>query len=136
MQVMASVVERVLLQFLQPFTFSSHHTRIQEPYNYYEFGQRYVRCVCAPGEDIPYLLLGEYSLFISNFSALAWVCGEIPLIEWLAPSMAAELCCLHITRQMHPWLGELTRPVPCKPTFLTAPGSAALDPEIPWMCCA
>ena len=28
---------------MNPYTFPSFHTRIQEPYNYYEFGQRYVR---------------------------------------------------------------------------------------------
>ena len=44
-KVMASVCERVLLQ-LDPrtaFTFPSHHERILEPYNYYNFGQRYIR---------------------------------------------------------------------------------------------
>ena len=30
-------------EFRDPYTFPSYHTRIQEPYNYYEFGQRYVR---------------------------------------------------------------------------------------------
>jgi glycerol-3-phosphate O-acyltransferase len=44
-QVMASVCERVLLQ-LNPaaaYTFPSFHERILEPYNYYNFGQRYIR---------------------------------------------------------------------------------------------
>jgi glycerol-3-phosphate O-acyltransferase len=44
-RVMASVCERVMLQ-LNPataFTFPSHHLRIQAPYNYYNFGQRYIR---------------------------------------------------------------------------------------------
>ena len=44
-KVMASVCERVLLQ-LNPaaaFTFPSYHERILEPYNYYNFGQRYIR---------------------------------------------------------------------------------------------
>ena len=44
-KVMASVCERVLQQ-LNPeaaYTFPSHHERILEPYNYYNFGQRYIR---------------------------------------------------------------------------------------------
>lgn len=44
-KVMASVCERVLQQ-LDPraaYTFPSHHQRILEPYNYYNFGQRYIR---------------------------------------------------------------------------------------------
>lgn len=44
-QVMASVCERVLIE-LTPgagYTFPSHHTRILSPYNYYNFGQRYIR---------------------------------------------------------------------------------------------
>ena len=43
--VMASVCERVLIE-LTPgagYTFPSYHTRILEPYNYYNFGQRYIR---------------------------------------------------------------------------------------------
>jgi len=42
---MASVCERVLIE-LNPavaYTFPSHHNRILEPYNYYNFGQRYIR---------------------------------------------------------------------------------------------
>lgn len=42
--------ERVLLE-LNPatsYTFPSHHKRILEPYNYYAFGQRYIRWVAAP----------------------------------------------------------------------------------------
>lgn len=42
-QVMASIAEQSLVQLTQPFTFSSYHQRILEPYNFYEFGQRYVR---------------------------------------------------------------------------------------------
>jgi glycerol-3-phosphate O-acyltransferase len=44
-RVMASVCERVLMQ-LNPaaaYTFPSFHERILEPYNYYNFGQRYIR---------------------------------------------------------------------------------------------
>lgn len=41
-QVQASILDNVLLQAVQPYTFPSFHTRIMEPYNYFEFGQRYV----------------------------------------------------------------------------------------------
>ena len=34
---------RAEYEFTDPYSFPSYHTRIQEPYNYYEFGQRYVR---------------------------------------------------------------------------------------------
>ena len=44
-KVMASVCERVMIE-LNPkaaFTFPSQHHRLLEPYNYYNFGQRYIR---------------------------------------------------------------------------------------------
>lgn len=44
-RVMASVVQKVLTQ-LDPssaYTFPSYHTRLLEPYNYYLFGQKYIR---------------------------------------------------------------------------------------------
>ena len=40
---LCNVVCRSEDQFRNPYTFPSFHTRILEPYNYYEFGQRYVR---------------------------------------------------------------------------------------------
>ncbi len=43
--VMASIVDRVLVEFMAPYKFPSHHLRILEPYNYYDFGQRYVRAL-------------------------------------------------------------------------------------------
>lgn len=43
--VMASIVDRVLVEFLAPYKFPSHHLRILQPYNYYDFGQRYVRAL-------------------------------------------------------------------------------------------
>lgn len=41
--VMASVFDRIMVQFEDPFTFPSYHTRMTGPYNYYDFGQNYVR---------------------------------------------------------------------------------------------
>eukprot|EP00252_Welwitschia_mirabilis_P025796 TRINITY_DN8206_c0_g1_i1.p1 TRINITY_DN8206_c0_g1~~TRINITY_DN8206_c0_g1_i1.p1 ORF type:complete len:326 (+),score=53.72 TRINITY_DN8206_c0_g1_i1:207-1184(+) len=40
---MATVFDRVLLQFEEPFTFSSYHQAIREPFDYYTFGQNYIR---------------------------------------------------------------------------------------------
>ncbi len=34
---------RSVHEFIEPYTFPSYHMRILEPYNYYEFGQNYVR---------------------------------------------------------------------------------------------
>lgn len=41
-RVQASIADTVLNQFIQPYQFPSFHERILEPYNYFEFGQRYV----------------------------------------------------------------------------------------------
>ncbi|KAG2485182.1 hypothetical protein HYH03_016071 [Edaphochlamys debaryana] len=41
-QVQASILDNVIVQMTKPYEFPSHHKRITEPYDYYEFGQRYV----------------------------------------------------------------------------------------------
>lgn len=41
-KVQSTIADTVTVQFVKPFTFPSFHHRILEPYNYYEFGQRYV----------------------------------------------------------------------------------------------
>jgi glycerol-3-phosphate O-acyltransferase len=41
--VMCAIADRVLDQFVNPYTFPSLHTRITAPYDYYAFGQAYVR---------------------------------------------------------------------------------------------
>lgn len=41
-EVQSSIADRVLDQFADPYTFPSFHERILEPFNYYEFGQKYV----------------------------------------------------------------------------------------------
>ena len=43
--VMKQILCRVFKEFVDPYTFPSHHERMLAPYNYYEFGQRYVRCM-------------------------------------------------------------------------------------------
>lgn len=42
-RVMGSIADRTFNQFLDPYTFPSYHTRLLEPYDYYKFGQTYVR---------------------------------------------------------------------------------------------
>ena len=42
-RVMGSIADRTFNQFLDPYTFPSYHTRLLEPYDYYKFGQNYVR---------------------------------------------------------------------------------------------
>lgn len=41
--VMATVFDRIMVQFEDPFTFPSYHRRLTEPYDYYAFGQNYVQ---------------------------------------------------------------------------------------------
>lgn len=41
--VMASIANCVMGQFIDPYVFPSYHDRILAPYNYYDFGQNYVR---------------------------------------------------------------------------------------------
>ena len=42
LEVQASIADRVVTEMMDPFTFQSYHERILEPYNYFEFGQKYV----------------------------------------------------------------------------------------------
>lgn len=41
-KVQSTIADTVTLQFMQPYTFPSLHERMIAPYNYFEFGQRYV----------------------------------------------------------------------------------------------
>lgn len=49
---MALVAERVLVQLTQPYTFPSAHRSIREPYDYYAFGQRYIRGLVDFGRSL------------------------------------------------------------------------------------
>eukprot|EP00850_Spirogloea_muscicola_P021404 SM000247S08293 [mRNA] locus=s247:155693:158172:- [translate_table: standard] len=57
--VMATVFDRVMVQFEEPFTFPSHHLRMMDPYDYYAFGQNYVR----PLIDFDTSYLGNQAVF-------------------------------------------------------------------------
>lgn len=68
-KVMASVCERVMIE-LNPkatFTFPSQHQRILEPYNYYNFGQRYIRGLV----DFKKSMLGHSETFAQISKQLA-----------------------------------------------------------------
>eukprot|EP00879_Flechtneria_rotunda_P024305 GHRR01025760.1.p1 GENE.GHRR01025760.1~~GHRR01025760.1.p1 ORF type:complete len:277 (+),score=61.31 GHRR01025760.1:368-1198(+) len=41
-KVQSTIADTVFNQFVDPYTFPSLHKRLLEPYNYYQFGQRYV----------------------------------------------------------------------------------------------
>ncbi|KAH7279600.1 hypothetical protein KP509_37G026000 [Ceratopteris richardii] len=58
-EIMATVLDRVLLQFEDPFTFPSYHEAIREPYDYYMFGQNYIRLLL----DFRNSYLGNTSYF-------------------------------------------------------------------------
>uniref|UniRef100_A0A0C9S3S3 glycerol-3-phosphate 1-O-acyltransferase n=1 Tax=Wollemia nobilis TaxID=56998 RepID=A0A0C9S3S3_9CONI len=56
---MATAFDRILLEFEDPFTFSSYHKAIREPFDYYMFGQNYIR----PLIDFRTSYVGNLSLF-------------------------------------------------------------------------
>ncbi|XP_057872387.2 glycerol-3-phosphate acyltransferase ATS12, chloroplastic [Cryptomeria japonica] len=56
---MAIAFDRILLQFEDPFTFSNYHRAIREPFDYYMFGQNYIR----PLIDFRNSYVGNLSVF-------------------------------------------------------------------------
>ncbi|MCO5598173.1 hypothetical protein L7F22_052265 [Adiantum nelumboides] len=58
-QIMATVLDRILLQFEDPFVFPAYHEAIRDPYDYYMFGQNYIR----PLLDFRNSYLGNVSTF-------------------------------------------------------------------------
>lgn len=56
---MAVAFDRVLLDIEEPFTFSSYHKSMREPFDYYMFGQNYIR----PLVDFRSSYVGNVSLF-------------------------------------------------------------------------
>jgi glycerol-3-phosphate O-acyltransferase len=103
-RVMASVVDRVLLQ-LNPataYTFPSRHTHLLEPYNYYAFGQRYIRGLVdfrrsfvggAPRLDAvaAQLAAGENVVLLANHQTEADPSVFALLLEAAWPHLAAEV---------------------------------------------
>lgn len=103
-KVMASVCERVLLQ-LDPraaFTFPSHHERILEPYNYYNFGQRYIRglvdfTTSVLGNEAGFLEIqeqlerGENVVLLANHQTEADPAVFALLLEAKFPNLATDV---------------------------------------------
>ncbi|KAL5724726.1 glycerol-3-phosphate 1-O-acyltransferase [Ranunculus cassubicifolius] len=56
---MAVAFDRIMLDVEDPFTFSSYHKAIREPFDYYNFGQQYIR----PLIDFRKTYVGNISLF-------------------------------------------------------------------------
>lgn len=56
---MAVAFDRILLEVEDPFTFSPHHQAIREPFDYYMFGQNYIR----PLIDFRRSYIGNISIF-------------------------------------------------------------------------
>nr|AFV66469.1 GPAT [Lilium hybrid cultivar] len=56
---MAAVFDRILLDVEDPFTFSPHHKAIREPFDYYMFGQNYIK----PLVDFRRSYIGNITLF-------------------------------------------------------------------------
>ena len=44
-QIMKQILTRVFKEFVDPYEFPSYHSRMLEPYNYYDFGQIYCYCM-------------------------------------------------------------------------------------------
>lgn len=103
-RVMASVCERVLLE-LNPatcYTFPSFHKRLQEPYNYYAFGQRYIRGLVDFKNSVlghadrfaemqRQLDAGENVILIANHQSEADPAVFALLLESAFPHMAQEV---------------------------------------------
>eukprot|EP00746_Dinoflagellata_sp_MGD_P001330 gnl/MRDRNA2_/MRDRNA2_102503_c0_seq1.p1 gnl/MRDRNA2_/MRDRNA2_102503_c0~~gnl/MRDRNA2_/MRDRNA2_102503_c0_seq1.p1 ORF type:complete len:500 (+),score=98.76 gnl/MRDRNA2_/MRDRNA2_102503_c0_seq1:178-1677(+) len=101
-EMLAAVTERVVMEFKQPFTFPSMHKRIMEPFNHYDFGQRFIgnlidfdKSFVAHADRIlamqQALSRGENVLLLSNHQSeadpevWAWMTAA------LAPPLATEM---------------------------------------------
>ncbi|KAL2619872.1 hypothetical protein R1flu_000077 [Riccia fluitans] len=58
-KIIATVLDRIIFQFEEPYTFPSYHKRILEPYDYYRFGQNYIR----PLVDLRNSYMGNIAIF-------------------------------------------------------------------------
>ncbi|PSC67442.1 Glycerol-3-phosphate chloroplastic [Micractinium conductrix] len=103
-KVMASVCERVLLE-LSPatsYTFPSYHASIKEPYNYFLFGQRYIRGLIDFKNSVlghadtfkqinKQLVAGENVILIANHQSEADPAAFALLLEKCFPKLAEEV---------------------------------------------
>jgi glycerol-3-phosphate O-acyltransferase len=100
-EMVASLSERVVMEAKQPFTFPSAHKRIVEPFDYYDFGQRFIgnlinfdKSFVGHAERIldmqQALARGENVLLFSNHQTEADPEVWAWMTEALAPAMAEE----------------------------------------------
>ncbi|KAG0624325.1 hypothetical protein M758_3G239800 [Ceratodon purpureus] len=99
-KVMATVLDRILLQFEDPFTFSSYHPRMTDPYDYYTFGQNYVR----PLIDYRNSYLGNLEIFDKIEKNLKEGHNVILLSNHQTEADPAVMALL--LEQTHPYLAE------------------------------
>ncbi|EIE18809.1 glycerol-3-phosphate O-acyltransferase [Coccomyxa subellipsoidea C-169] len=98
-QVMGAIADRVCDQFVNPYIFPSFHERILEPYNYYQFGQNYVRNLVNFDISVvghldnfdkaaEYLARGDNVIMLANHQTEADPAVWALLLEKTHPSLA------------------------------------------------
>ncbi|GBG69664.1 hypothetical protein CBR_g4494 [Chara braunii] len=101
-RVMGQVFERIFMQFENPYIFDSHHLSIREPYDYYRFGQEYLRPLidfensyvgnCAILDEIEsYIKQGHNVVLLSNHQTEADPGLMALLLEKSHPFLAENL---------------------------------------------
>ncbi|XP_065035104.1 glycerol-3-phosphate acyltransferase, chloroplastic-like isoform X2 [Musa acuminata AAA Group] len=108
---MAVAFDRILLDVEDPFSFCPYHKAIREPFDYYMFGQNYVR----PLIDFRTSFIGNLSLFFDMEEKLkkVFVAGDRVVTDPLCKpfSMGRNLICVYSKKHMHdiPELVEMKR---------------------------
>ena len=101
-RVMGSIADRTFNQFLDPYTFPSYHTRLLEPYDYYKFGQNYVRTLINFNKSVvghldrfkkvqEQLDAGDNVVLLANHQTEADPGVWALLLEKVLPQMATDI---------------------------------------------
>lgn len=101
-RIMGSIADRTFNQFLDPYTFPSYHTRLLEPYDYYKFGQNYVRTLINFNKSVvghidrfeklqQQLDAGENVILLANHQTEADPGVWALLLEKHLPNLATEI---------------------------------------------
>ena len=101
-RVMGSIADRTFNQFLDPYTFPSYHTRLLEPYDYYKFGQDYVRTLINFNKSVvghldrfkkvqEQLDAGDNVILLANHQTEADPGVWALLLEKVLPQMATDI---------------------------------------------
>ncbi|KAH9753352.1 glycerol-3-phosphate acyltransferase [Citrus sinensis] len=91
---MAVAFDRVLLDIEEPFTFSSYHKSMREPFDYYMFGQNYIRPLVdfrLANDFYAILIHGHNIVLISNHQTEADPAIIALLLESTNPHVAENL---------------------------------------------